>query len=212
MKKTRTQHYWLFTLMIIFFAFFWFVLLNQFFLHSNPQKQIAKQHIIMKKAELFTLPKVCHKDPKVAIYMYHYVRPDSENISDSTPYKLSILPEEFAKQIHFLKNLETEQKISIIFFSELEKYEQMNCFPSDTIVLLTSDDGWDDTYRHILPVIEKEHVKFHTALISNRIGSDMKRIDTFMTKTEVKKVLASSYFEVLSHTYTHPELPKDTEE
>ena len=143
--------------------------------------------------------------------MYHYVRPSNENTPGSTPDKLSIQPEVFDLQMEYLHSLEQSGKIAIIHFSDLEKYDASDCYPNKKIVLLTSDDGWDDGYRFIFPTIEKYQIPFHFGIIANRVAKGSGRIDTFMNETELKKMLHSPLVELLSHSYTHSDMPKEDE-
>jgi peptidoglycan/xylan/chitin deacetylase (PgdA/CDA1 family) len=143
--------------------------------------------------------------------MYHYVRPDNENVPGSTPEKLSILPENFDRQMAYLRKLEDEKKVRIIHFSDLEKYDKSHCYPNQKLVLLTSDDGWDDGYRFIFPIIQKYRIPFHFAIIANRVAKGDERIDTFMNESEIQKMLSSPLVELLSHSYTHSDMPKEDE-
>ena len=143
--------------------------------------------------------------------MYHYVRPENENIPGSTPDKLSVLPEVFDKQMSYLKQLSDKKIIKIIHFSDLEKYDESRCYPSKKLVLLTSDDGWDDGYRFIFPTIQKYHIPFHFGIISNRVAPKNGRIDTFMNEAEIRKMLISPLVELLSHSYTHADMSKEDE-
>lgn len=151
-------------------------------------------------------PKTCisKEEVKVYTYMYHYIRDKNWDKADAGFIRNAVITENFDAQMKKFSELEKNEKIKIIFLSDLEKYQQENCYPHKNLVVLTSDDGWDDNYINLYPIAKKYNTKFHLSIISNY--TQEKRYDNFMTKAEVQEVSRDDNFEIIGHTFAHVDL------
>ncbi len=43
------------------------------------------------------------------------------------------------------------------------------CFPADNIWILTSDDGWIDTYDQLVPIAREYRVPFFLGIITDKL-------------------------------------------
>ena len=68
-------------------------------------------------------------------------------------------------------------------------------------VILTFDDGYDDNYTVLYPLLEKYQTKATIFVIGNAMGSTHK-----MTQEQVYEMAASGLVSIQSHTYTHGNL------
>lgn len=141
---------------------------------------------------------------KIYIYMYHYIRNIWWDREDANYINNVVYTQNFEKQMEKFSQLEKNNEIDIIFFSQLEEFQKNNCFPHKNLVLLTSDDGWDDNYINLYPIAKKHTVKFHLSIISSY--TQQKRYDNFMTQKEVLEVSDDELFEIIWHTYAHVDL------
>jgi peptidoglycan/xylan/chitin deacetylase (PgdA/CDA1 family) len=136
--------------------------------------------------------------------MYHYIRDKNWDKADAGFIRNAVITENFDAQMKKFSELEKNEKIKIIFLSDLEKYQKENCYPHKNLVVLTSDDGWDDNYINLYPIAKKYNTKFHLSIISNY--TQEKRYDNFMTKAEVQEVSRDDNFEIIGHTFAHVDL------
>lgn len=148
------------------------------------------------------------KDVKVYILMYHYIRPANREPKWSSIYRNSINPEDFEQEVKIIKKLQSNNQINISFMSDLHKFQTNWCFPNKKIVTLTFDDWWVDNYDFIYPILKKYNIKVNLSIIAWKIWSDTKRIDQFMIKSEIQKMIDTWLVEIMSHSYNHLELSK----
>lgn len=173
------------------------------------------QNVIWKKIDNVINPNIWDKtdqitcienkeDIKIYTYMYHYIRNRNWDKSDAWFINNAVITENFEIQMQKFQELEQSWIIKIIFLSELEEYQKNNCFPNKNIVILTSDDGWDDNYINLYPIAKKYNIKFHLSIISNNVRE--KRFDNFITQSELIEISNDDNFEIIWHTYTHIDL------
>lgn len=153
------------------------------------------------------LPECISKtDITLYAYMYHYVRDRDWDGKDAGHINNVVYTDNFKVQMDKFKKLEDDGQISIVLNSEFDFYSDSHCFPNKNIVMLISDDWWDDNYTRLFPIAKEKWVKFNLAIISDFTKEEWKRHYNFMTKEEVKEVSDHEDFEILSHTKTHPDL------
>src|ERR1700759_3055747 len=80
----------------------------------------------------------------IIVLMYHRV-----DKVDTNPWSICVSPENFEKQIRFLK-----QNFNIITVDELVIQLRSNTI-NQNAVCITFDDGYADNYIHAKPVLEK---------------------------------------------------------
>ncbi len=141
---------------------------------------------------------------KIYTYMYHFIR----NLNWDNPHvwfiNNAVITENFVAQMKKFQELETQEKIKIIFLSDLENYLKNDCFPHKNLVIFTADDWWDDNFINLYPIAKKHNIKFHLSIISG-FTKDARKAN-FMTKSEVKKVSDDENFEIIWHTQNHLDL------
>ncbi len=129
----------------------------------------------------------------VPTLMYHAVSDDCWGIRS-----LFVSPASMEEQLKYL----TENGYTPIFFEDLAR--------ADTIekpVLLTFDDGYDDNYLHLFPLLKKYNVKANVFLITGSVGKEH-----FLTEEQIRQMQASGLVSFQSHTVYHPFLDELDEE
>ena len=138
-----------------------------------------------------TLPQDGHAVP---VLMYHAVSNDCWGEAD-----LFVMPEELDAQLNYL----TQEGYDPIWFEDLSHLEDY-----DKPVLLTFDDGYDDNYTELLPLVQKYGVKVTVFVI----GKDMNGMQHKMTAEQVRQMAETGLVSIQSHTYTHHDLSAMGEE
>jgi len=123
----------------------------------------------------------------VPTMMYHAVSDDLWGISE-----LFVKPAEMEKQLAWL----VENGYDPIWFEDLSHLEDY-----DKPVLLTFDDGYDDNYTILFPLLQKYNVKATIFVIGKPTGAYHK-----MTEEQVTEMAKSGLVSIQSHTMTHGDL------
>ena len=121
---------------------------------------------------------------QVPVLMYHAVGDDCWGEEH-----LFVRPAELEQQLQYL----SENGYETIFFEDLahlERYEKP--------VILTFDDGYDDNYTVLYPLLEKYQTKATIFVIGNAMGSTHK-----MTQEQVYEMAASGLVSIQSHSWSH---------
>lgn len=135
---------------------------------------------ITPSAKRFAIP----EDVDVPVLMYHAVSDYMWGISE-----LFVSPSEMEKQLAYL----VENGYDPIWFEDLSHVEDY-----DKPVILTFDDGYDDNYTELFPLLQKYQVKATIFIIGNAMGMSHK-----MTAEQVKELSDSGLVSIQSHGYTH---------
>ena len=138
---------------------------------------------ITPSAKAFELP----EDVNVPVLMYHAVSDNMWGIGE-----LFVSPSDMEKQLVYL----TENGYDPIWFQDLEHVEDY-----DKPVILTFDDGYDDNYTELFPLLQKYQVKATVFVIGNAMGNSHK-----MTEEQVKELSDSGLVTIQSHGYTHHDM------
>ena len=123
----------------------------------------------------------------VPVLMYHAVGDEIWGYSD-----LFVSEAGMEEQLQYLQ----ENGYEPIWFSDLAHIEDY-----EKPVILTFDDGYDDNYTVLYPLLEKYQTKATIFVIGNAMGSQHK-----MTQEQVYELAASGLVSIQSHTYTHGNL------
>lgn len=123
----------------------------------------------------------------VPVLMYHAVGDEIWGYSD-----LFVSEAGMEEQLQYLQ----ENGYEPIWFSDLAHIEDY-----EKPVILTFDDGYDDNYTVLYPLLEKYQAKATIFVIGNAMGSIHK-----MTQAQVYELAASGLVSIQSHTYTHGNL------
>ena len=135
---------------------------------------------ITPSAKPFAIP----EDLDVPVLMYHAVSDYMWGINE-----LFVSPSEMEKQLAHL----VENGYDPIWFEDLAHAEDYN-----KPVILTFDDGYDDNYTELYPLLQKYQVKATIFVIGNAMGTSHK-----MTQEQVKELSDSGLVSIQSHGYTH---------
>ena len=151
-------------------------------------------------------------DLTIYVYMFHYIIPDKfVDKNNKIEYGNSLSPEFFEKILKKLKVDVDENKIYITDFKALENFTANSCFPNKNIVLLTADDWWDDSYNYLFPLAKKYNMKFSLWIISSKVSKTNAEINNFANEYELRSMLDSWLIKIISHTYSHIDLRKQTD-
>ena len=123
----------------------------------------------------------------VPILMYHAVGDETWGYSD-----LFVRPSELENHLQYL----ADNGYETIFFddlSHLEDYEKP--------VLLTFDDGYDDNYTELYPLLQKYQAKATIFVIPRDLGKAHK-----MTAEQIQELAQSGLVSIQSHTWSHGNL------
>lgn len=81
-----------------------------------------------------------------------------------------------------------------IFFSDLGRVTEFQ-----KPVILSFDDGYDDNYRELFPLVQKYGIKVNIAVITGYIGGEHS-----LKEDEIREMWDSGLVSFLSHTVSHP--------
>lgn len=132
-------------------------------------------------------------DVNVPVLMYHAVSDAMWGIQE-----LFVSPSEMEKQLQYL----LDNGYDPIWFEDLAHLEDY-----DKPVILTFDDGYDDNYTELYPLLQKYHVKATIFVISSAIGTSHK-----MDEAQICELADSGLVSIQSHTVTHEYLDSMNEE
>ena len=130
---------------------------------------------------------------KVPILMYHAVSDDCWGYSD-----LFVSPAKLEEQLAWM----TENGYDAIWMEDLCHLEDY-----DKPVVLTFDDGYDDNYTELFPLLQKYNVKATIFVIAGSLGQPHK-----MTAEQVAELSQSGLVSIQSHSMSHPYLNTLTQE
>lgn len=126
--------------------------------------------------------------------MYHHIGtigPEEEQ------YPFTISPQMFEKQLLFLK----QNGYSVVDEAEVVRAYQAGTSRIEKPVLLTFDDGHDDNYTHLFPLLKKYQVPVLIFLITQRIGTP-----GYLTWAQIEEMKQSGLVCFGSHSCSHRRL------
>ena len=130
---------------------------------------------------------------KIPTLMYHAVSDNCWGIQS-----LFVSPDRMEEQIQYL----VENDYTPIVFEELGRADQI-----EKPILLTFDDGYDDNYTELFPLLKKYNVKATVFVIT-----DLLETEHYLTREQVREMSDSGLVSIQSHTATHPNLDECSEE
>lgn len=155
-----------------------------------------------KKLEIRRLPEDIKKELqktssvatfRVPILLYHYVEYVKDK-GDTIRQSLNINPYIFEKQIQTLK----DAGYTFITAGDLGKVLDADTSLPKKPVIITFDDGYDDFYTDVLPILKKYNVKATAYIVAGVIG----RLN-YMSKDEIGKAIESGLVEIGAHSVYH---------
>lgn len=195
----------------------WWFLVFQTFGYENFFGSLDTQNQITKKIEPKSLKiwqnlssKKCIKAidwVKINTYIFHYIIPDQfVNPKNKIEYGNSLSPRFFEWILKKIYNERLLWNIEVINLQNLDKYYKNDCFPNKNIVILTADDGWDDNYNFLFPLVQKYQIPFNLAIISSKVSKTPAETNNFANEYELKEMLNSGLIQLASHTIDHFDL------
>lgn len=141
---------------------------------------INHQTYITPAARPFAIP----KNVNVPVLMYHAVGDTPWGIEE-----LFVTTSNLEAQLAYLVN----HGYDPIWFEDLSHVQDY-----DKPVILTFDDGYDDNYTQLFPLLKKYNVKATVFVIAGYIGSNHKA-----TEAQIREMADSGLVSIQSHTLTH---------
>ena len=120
----------------------------------------------------------------VPVLMYHAVGDEIWGYSD-----LFVSAASMEEQLQYLQ----ENGYEAIWFSDLAHIEDY-----EKPVILTFDDGYDDNYTLLLPLLQKYHMKATIFMIAGDIGEPHK-----LTQPQLRALTQSGLVSIQSHGWSH---------
>ncbi len=130
---------------------------------------------------------------KVPTLMYHAVSDDLWGIAS-----LFVRPAELEKQLQYL----IENGYTPIHFEDLGRVDTI-----EKPILLTFDDGYQDNYTELFPLLKKYNVKATVFMIMGSVGQEH-----YLTREQIIEMDQSGLVSFQSHTMTHEFLSTRTAE
>ena len=124
---------------------------------------------------------------KIVVLMYH-------SISDDGRF-FSIIPEAFERQIKFL----IKKNFNIISLDNFELGHKN--------VAITFDDGYEDNYLNVFPLLKKCNIKATIFLVTDLVGEH-----GYLNWEQINEMKNSGLVEFGCHTLSHPNLTEISEE
>lgn len=129
-------------------------------------------------------------EPKV--FMYHLILDEPYSIYEA----LFVRPKEFESHLDVLNSM----GFTYIFAEEYGKYDRPT-------VILTFDDGYEDNYTNMFPLLKEKGAKATVFLVKNLVGTD-----GYLTEAQIKEMSESGLVSFQTHTVSHLALGEMTEE
>jgi len=156
---------------------------------SHPPKIATAREIISD----YVLPV---RDVEVPILVYHYVEFVKDH-GDTVRKSLNIIPPIFELQIKTLKDAE----YTFIMSADLGLYLDGKKPLPQKPVILTFDDGYEDFYTDVYPILKKHNIVATAYIISGVLGRK-----NYMNSAQLKEIALSGLVEIGAHSVHHPNL------
>jgi peptidoglycan/xylan/chitin deacetylase (PgdA/CDA1 family) len=143
-------------------------------------------------------PAVVHAEEKlqVPILLYHYVE-NVKDKNDTIRQGLNMRPAVFETQLQSL----VEHDYKTVFVKNIRDMMKDPMPVCEKFVALTFDDGYEDFYTDVFPLLKKYNAKATAYIIVNFIGRP-----GFMNEAQIREVIDSGLVEIGSHTMDHYDL------
>jgi peptidoglycan/xylan/chitin deacetylase (PgdA/CDA1 family) len=124
----------------------------------------------------------------VPVLMYHSID------NDDKTSKLSVSPENFARQMEFLH----KNRYNVISLEKAIPYIMKRENPPAKTIAITFDDGFENNYKSAYPVLKKYNIPATIFVVTSYVGSP-----GFLSWSEIKEMSDSGIISIGSHTMTH---------
>jgi len=147
---------------------------------------IAAVAAILFVIESFGYPGYTYTE-NTKVLLYHLVSDDTYGPNEYLFVRIS----DFESQLAEIKRLGYET----VFADELSQTRGKKC------VVLTFDDGYEDNFTNVLPLLEKYNMKATVFLISDMIG-----MEGHLSEDQIRKMAESGHVHFGSHTKSHEKM------
>lgn len=129
----------------------------------------------------------------VVVLRYHCVSDDIWGIES-----LFMSPASVEEQIRAMLDM----GCTLLTFEDLDKIDQY-----EKPVFMTFDDGYEDNYTELFPILKKYNVKATIFVISGKVGQPY-----YLTEAQIKEMSDSGLVSIQSHTVSHGDVRTMTPE
>lgn len=198
----KSKYTVMFVVMSIFLALAFFAYYSEKLKTIELIKIIAKQDSIVapyyKKSALEFPIKLTEKGSennkiKIPIVMYHYVEYVKDD-GDLIRKRLDIAPSQFEGHLRSLRNANYET----YFVKDVPEILNGSIHYSTQSAILTFDDGYEDFYTDVFPLLKKYHMRATLYIIYDFIGRK-----GFLNEKQIRELIESDLVEIGSHTLDH---------
>lgn len=130
---------------------------------------------------------------KIPIVMYHYVE-YVQDAGDLIRKRLDIIPATFERHLKDLRGAGYDT----YFVKDVPDILNGNIHYSPKSVILSFDDGYEDFYTVVFPLLKKYHMRATLYVIYDFIGRK-----GFVTHDQIQELIDSDLVEIGSHTLDH---------
>ena len=163
-----------------FYTIFFILFLLSFFFVTSVNASVAN----FKSSSSQNIP----------ILMYHYVELAP---ATTTLQGLYLDPTIFKSQLNEIKR----ENFNNVFVSEVANSFILKKSLANNSIALTFDDGYEDFYTNVFPLLKKCKIKATLYVIINALDTP-----GYLTRKQLKELADSEYIEIGSHTFNHPDL------
>lgn len=168
---------------------------------KNPE--VLKEDSVFGGSLLFPETKPVEFSLDLPVLTYHYIRVPPNPEEDKLGYNLSTSPQNFQKQMDYLK----EREYHTLSPNELyQALKDKKTLPQKS-VLLTFDDGYRDFYKNAFPVLKELNLKATVFVVTGFVGDKAGR---YLTWNQIKEMDKSGLITFGSHTEHHVDLTRET--
>lgn len=130
---------------------------------------------------------------KIPIIMYHYVE-YIKDMKDLVRRRLTIVPSVFEDHLMVLR----EAQYETYFVRDIPDLLNGDVHYSSQSAILTFDDGYEDFYSVVYPLLKKYHMRATVYIIYDYIGKK-----GFLSEVQIKELIESGLVEIGSHSLDH---------
>lgn len=194
-----------------FTATFFIFILSNLILSRNKKSNILEKQMISRyyDPKVFEKPKnlqtpnklysvLENKEYRIPIIMYHYVEYVKDPL-DTIRKSLDVAPFVLGKELETLNN----NHYQTLFVKEIPKILSGETPYSSRSAVFTFDDGYEDFYTDVFPLLKKYQIKATIYVVYDFIGRK-----GFLNEKEIKEIIDSKLVEIGSHTLDHLYLKK----
>ena len=153
-------------------------------LYIDERDNGTKAYYYTPSARRFEIP----QGVNVPVLMYHAVSDEIWGIDE-----LFVSPSDMEAQLAYI----VDNGYDAIWFEDLSHLEDY-----DKPVILTFDDGYEDNYTNLFPLLQKYHVKATIFVI----GSAPSNQEHMATDAQIREMSTSGLVSIQSHSHTHPDM------